>query len=105
VKIWLDDERAPQHPGWTWVKTPTEAIQALQGGRATHLSLDHDLGLLSGNREETGMDVLLWLEGQVAHGRWPHALPDMFPHTANSSARKRMEQAIAAILRIHNSAG
>jgi hypothetical protein len=27
----------------------------------TEISLDHDLGLTEGEREETGYDVLLWM--------------------------------------------
>jgi hypothetical protein len=38
--------------------TPAEAINLLRTGRVTELSLDHDLGLLSGERELTGYDVV-----------------------------------------------
>ena len=69
MKVWLDDLRdAP--PGWVRVTTPEEAIALLETGDVTEISLDHDLGLVDGERERTGYDVLLWLERDVAEGRW-----------------------------------
>jgi Cyclic-phosphate processing Receiver domain len=68
VKVWLDDRRPP-YPDpktWVWVKTPAEAIELLQTGTVTELSLDHDLGLTDGEREVTGYDVVTWIERAVA---------------------------------------
>ncbi len=46
----------------------------------------------------TGYDVLLWIEEAVAlHDFKP---PKMRVHSANSSARLKMEQAIATITRL-----
>ena len=70
MKVWLDDKRtAPA--GWVHVRTPEGAIELLRGGAVEEISLDHDLGLDVGGREQTGYDVLLWLEGKVAAGRAP----------------------------------
>ncbi len=56
--------RTPE--GWTRVYWPSEAIELLQTGQVTELSLDHDLG---DDARGTGYDVVLWVEEQVAmHG-------------------------------------
>ena len=58
------------------------------------LSLDHDLG---DDLRGTGYSVLLWLEEQVVlHGM---RLPILRVHSANSSARLKMEATIATIYR------
>ncbi len=95
MKVWLDDLR-PAPSGWIWVKTPPEAISLLQGGEVEEMSLDHDLGLFdSDGLEQTGGDVLYWVESQlVVHGRKP---PLLSVHSANPPARQKMERAIRAI--------
>ena len=97
MKVYLDDER--QEPeGWHRVKTAPEVIETLKTGRVTHLSLDHDLGdeAVVG----TGYDVLLWLEEEVfVHAFTP---PVLAIHTANISARTKMELA-ARKIEIHTS--
>ncbi len=95
MKVWLDDRREPP-AGWIWVKTPVETIALLEAGAVEELSLDHDLGLWDDDgREQTGYDVLLWIEEQVViHGFRP---PVLAVHSANSAAHERMERAIEAI--------
>ena len=93
MRVYLDDERETPD-GWTRVYWPDEAIALLQTGKVSELSLDHDLG---DDERGTGYDVLLWIEEQVA-------LTDFKPpvikvHSANSSARQKMEAAIDAISR------
>lgn len=97
MKVWLDDRREPP-PGWMWVTTPAEAIELVQAGEVEELSLDHDLALWDNEgREQTGYDVLAWIEGQVAlHGLKPPALT---VHSANPAAHERMQRAIEAIQR------
>ena len=91
MRVFLDDER--QTPdGWTRVYWPDEAISLLQTGRVTEISLDHDLG---DDARGTGYDVFLWIEEQVA--LYGMAAPRMAVHSANSSARIKMEAAIRAI--------
>lgn len=91
MKVYLDDERiAPD--GWTQVRWPDEAIELLKTGEVTHLSLDHDLG---DDERGTGYDVVLWVERAVAMDGF--ISPAMKVHSANSSARVKMEAGIRAI--------
>jgi len=92
VKVWLDDERTPPE-GWRLVKTAFDAINLLATGEVEEISLDHDLGT-----DETGYDVLLWIEAQVAvNGFNP---PAINIHTANASAFQKMILARRAIERM-----
>ena len=89
----MDDERATP-PGWVRTCWPDEVITLLKTGDVVELSLDHDLG---DDLRGTGYSVLLWLEEQVVlHGMRP---PILRVHSANSSARLKMEAAIATIYR------
>lgn len=93
MRVYLDDER-PTPEGWVAVRWPEEAIALLEGGQVVELSLDHDLG---DDEHGTGYDVLLWLEEAVAtRGFVP---PRVLVHSANSSARQKMELAILRIER------
>jgi hypothetical protein len=95
MKIYLDDER-PTPDGWIGVRWPDEVIAHLETGLVTDVSLDHDLG---DDERGTGYDVVLWLEEAVAlRGFVP---PRMSVHSANSSARLKMEAGIRSILRLH----
>lgn len=95
MKVWLDDIRHPP-PGWTWVKTPAEAIELLQTGDIAELSLDHDLGLTDHTgREQTGYDVLLWIEQQVVTAGFQP--PELHVHSANPPATLRMLRVLDAI--------
>lgn len=100
MKVYLDDER--QTPlGWVRAFWPEDVIELLSTGSVDELSLDHDLG---DDDHGTGYTVLLWLEEQVAlNGMIP---PEIHVHSANSSARLKMEAAIASIERLarHNQA-
>jgi hypothetical protein len=91
IKLYLDDEReAPE--GWIRVNWPDEAIEILKMGNVEEISLDHDLG---DDNRGTGYDVLLWIEEQVATNKFQ---PPMIKiHTANSSAREKMEAGIRNI--------
>jgi hypothetical protein len=94
MKLYLDDERTTP-AGWSRAYWPDEVISLLKTGHITHLSLDHDLG---NDAKGTGYTVLLWLEEQVAlYGMHP---PVMTVHSANPSARAKMEAAIEAIRRL-----
>jgi len=93
VKVYLDDERkAPE--GWQQVRWPNEAIRLLETGAVKEISLDHDLG---DDDRGTGYDVILWIEEAViSRGFKP---PKIRVHSANSSARQKMEQGIESIER------
>lgn len=89
--VYLDDER-PCPEGWLSVRWPDEAICLLRSGKVVEISLDHDLG---DDKRGTGYDVLLWIEQAVVlDGFVP---PTMRIHSANSSARKKMELAVKKI--------
>ncbi len=95
MKVFLDDERAAP-AGWARVHTAQEAIAILKTGKVTEISLDHDLG---DDAQGTGNDVLLWIEKEVfTHDFDP---PTITVHTANPSARKKMEAGVESILRIY----
>jgi hypothetical protein len=94
MRIFLDDER-PTPQGWVRTFWPDEVIALLQAGGVTEVSLDHDLG---DDERGTGYDVVLWVEEAVAtRGFVP---PKLVVHSANSSARAKMEQGIAKIERL-----
>jgi hypothetical protein len=91
MKVYLDDERKTPE-GWKRVYWPEEAIELLKTGAVTELSLDHDLG---DDDHGTGYDVVLWIEeAAITQGFVP---PKMKVHSANSSARHKMELGIANI--------
>ena len=101
MRVWLDDLReAPA--SWTRVTTPEEAIELLRTGEVKELSLDHDLGLDSPDAERSGYSVLLWLERELAEGRWRLPLPSIRIHSANPVGRARMERAISSIERLRD---
>lgn len=97
MKVYLDDERvAPE--GWIQTKSAQETIDAISRGGVIELSLDHDLG--DPKVVGTGYDVLTWLEEQVALIGDAHFVPQVINiHTANPSARIKMELALKNIRR------
>lgn len=93
MKVYLDDERVAP-PGWVQTRWPKDTIALLESGNVKELSLDHDLG---DDEHGTGYDVLLWLEEAVATRGFKAPLCNV--HSANSSARIKMEAAIRSIER------
>lgn len=91
MRVFLDDERATPE-GWVRAYWPDEVIALLETGVVAELSLDHDLG---DDQRGTGYTVLLWIEEQVFVNRFKP--PKMTVHSANSSARAKMEAAIRVI--------
>ena len=94
MKVYLDDER-PAPPGWRQVRWPKEAIELLKTGQVEELSLDHDLG---NDDRGTGYDVVTWIEEAVATAGF--RAPRMKVHSANPSARAKMEAGLRAIERL-----
>jgi hypothetical protein len=77
------------------VSWPHEAIALLETGTVVEISLDHDLG---DDARGTGYDVILWMERAVAmEGFKP---PRIRVHSANASARIKMEAGVEAIDRL-----
>ena len=93
MKVYLDDIRKPP-TGWKLVKWPNEAIKLLKTGKVEEISLDHDLG---DDERGTGYDVVLWIEKQVVTKKFNP--PKIKVHSANVSARKKMELGIKSIER------
>jgi len=99
MRVFLDDER-PAPAGWVRVRWPDEVIALLEGGDVTEISLDHDLG---DDDRGTGYDVVLRIEEAVAMRAF--IPPKLQVHSANSSARLKMEAGIANIERLVRDAG
>lgn len=94
MRIFLDDERATPE-GWVRAYWPSEVIALLERGGVIEVSLDHDLG---DDQRGTGYDVILWVEEAVAtRGFKP---PKLKVHSANTSARIKMERGIESIERL-----
>lgn len=94
MKVYLDDER-PIPEGWIGARWPKEVIALLEAGGITHVSLDHDLG---DDDRGTGYNVILWIEeAVVTRGFVP---PEIRVHSANSSARQKMEAGVRSIVRL-----
>lgn len=100
MKIWLDDVREAPDSGWRVCRWPSEVISYLERGTTyrdiSHLSLDHDLG---DDERGTGYDVLLWIEERVVTDPNYTPPPLITVHSANTSARVKMELAIDSIRR------
>ena len=91
MKVYLDDERETP-VGWQRVYWPDEAIELLKTGQVEEISLDHDLG---DDERGNGYDVVLWIEEAVFTQGFK--APKMKVHSANVSAREKMELGIKAI--------
>lgn len=92
MKIYLDDERKTPK-GWIRTYGVKETIDLLKTNKVKEISLDHDLG----KENENGYDVLLWIEEELYFKRLNPL--KIHIHTANLSARKKMELAVKNIKR------
>ncbi|WP_180140139.1 cyclic-phosphate processing receiver domain-containing protein [Desulfoluna butyratoxydans] len=93
MKVYLDDERETPRD-WKRVYWPEEAIELLKTGKVEEISLDHDLG---DDDHGTGYDVILWIEEAVYTTDFQ--APVIKVHSANPSAREKMESGIRSILK------
>jgi len=98
MRIWLDDER-PAPAGWVHLKTAGAAIDHLETGLVTAISLDHDLGPPEAG---TGYDVALWIETAAATGKCRRLVWAI--HSANPVGIRRMEMAMRSADRFWNQA-
>lgn len=94
LKVFLDDMRTPPN-GWILTDSVASTIDALKTDRVSHLSLDHDLGEV----QETGYDVLVWIEREVVCNQF--VPPIITIHSSNPSGRERMALAIESIYKWH----
>lgn len=89
LKVWLDDVRPMPEEYDIHVRTPEEAIELLQQGNVSCISLDHDLGL---DDVRTGYTVALFIERGAHSGtllRLNWAI-----HSANPVGAARMRTAL-----------
>lgn len=93
MKVYLDDERETP-VGWIRVYWPDELITLLQMGEVDEISLDHDLG---DDERGTGYDVICWIEEAVITRSFKSPLIKI--HSANPSAREKMEAGLRSIQR------
>jgi len=77
MKLWLDDVRPMPYDYDIHVKNAKVAIQLLETGLITEVSLDHDLGDVyhDGEPTGTGYDVAKWIEmhaffSEIPRLRW-----------------------------------
>jgi len=94
MKVWLDDVRPVPDNSWIRTETAQQTIELLRTEQVEIVSLDHDLGLL----EETGYDVIKWIERMV-RSTTDYEPPEIRVHTDNPPARERMNAAIISILK------
>jgi hypothetical protein len=96
AKLWVDDLRLPPNNTWDVAKTYQEAIDKLSSKLYYAVSLDHDLGDFSGERERTGYDILMWIVQRKMDGQpVPHSYN---VHSANPVAQQRMNGVIQRYL-------
>ncbi|TNI93829.1 hypothetical protein CF120_04905 [Aeromonas allosaccharophila] len=91
--VFLDDERITP-AGWVRAYWPEEVIELLETGNVTIVSLDHDLG---DDAHGTGYDVIVWIEEAVITRNFK--APKILIHSANSSARVKMELGVDNIIK------
>ena len=87
IRLWVDDIRPMPQEFNVHVKTYQEAIDYLETGQVTMISLDHDLGTI-----ESGYDIAAWIEEQAFQGILTKIT--WYIHSANPVGRKRIEQAL-----------
>lgn len=93
LRVYLDDERVTPER-WFRVDWPEQAIEVLETGRVSVISLDHDLG---DDARGTGYDVVQWIEEKVFTEDF--AAPTIHVHSANVAGRRRMQLGIESIQR------
>ncbi|MCF5846320.1 hypothetical protein K3H53_03225 [Aeromonas veronii] len=96
MKIFLDDERITP-AGWVRAYWPEEVIELLMTDDVTIVSLDHDLG---DDTHGTGYDVIVWIEEAVITRDFK--APKILIHSANPSARIKMELGVRNIIKLSN---
>ncbi len=101
VHIWLDDIRDPPDLSWRVERTARAAWNAIRDnyaqGNTIVASLDHDLGILEDGTEETGYDLLTWIEREVFLGSMPNLNISFAVHSANPVGIQNMNKAIHSI--------
>ena len=92
INIYMDDIRNISHNYedsldglWVPIRSVQDVIYLLNQGVVENMSLDHDMG----SYEDTGYDLLTWMEERNV---WPSGY--IVVHSANPSGANRMRQVI-----------
>ena len=96
IQLWVDDPSEEPPKGWLLCQNAFRAIEILQGGQVTRISLSYHLG-----QEEhvgTGRDVLLWILGALSMGFEP---PEIEVHCRVPSQRQSLLAAVTQIDKLH----
>jgi hypothetical protein len=89
VRVWLDDLR-PMPIGFDLhARTAEEAIEIIESGRVSEISLDHDLG---SEENGTGYEVAKFIEEGAYHGYV--AFMEVKVHSANPVGAKNIQACI-----------
>jgi hypothetical protein len=101
MKIWLDDKREMPEGYDVWAKNAYFAIGLILGGRVTHVSFDHDLGLFgkdtSLDPNNTGYYVAKTIKKLAARNEIDPITWEI--HTSNPVGRKNIRQAMMSAKR------
>lgn len=92
MRVFLDDLRSPPDATWVVVRTARAALDLLERGGVTEISLDNDLG----DGEPEGYTVANWIERQTFTNP-DFRVPKLRVHSANAVARARMTITIERI--------
>ena len=113
IKLYIDDVRqAPE--GWVQAYTERAAVKKFLTGDVSHVSFDHDLGMMPKSEtiagygvklsadtivEGSGYEVIKWLEEKIAmDDNFP--VPHMTVHSDNGPGIMNIKLAIQSIDRI-----
>ncbi len=87
IKLWVDDQRQPPAGFNAHARSYAEAMDYLESGKVSEISLDHDLG-----EEKTGYDIAKWIEEKAFYGEITRILWSV--HSANPVGATQMSQAL-----------
>lgn len=90
MRVWLDDCRPMPSDYTHWAKTAQEAIQFLDTGLVSAISLDHDLG------DETVVGSGYKVACHIEEGAFHQTIPKLEwkIHSSNPVGRARMQDAL-----------
>lgn len=83
VMLWMDDIR-PEPPGWVRALSVRQAIEVMEAGAVTHVSLDHDLGVWASE----GGDGAKFTDWMAEFDSWPSE--GLRVHSSNPSGVQTM---------------
>ncbi len=89
MKLWVDDERPMPSDFDLHVKTAQEAIEQIDTGKVSLISLDHDLGSL--DFDKTGYAVASYIEAGAFSGKISRM--ELRVHSANPVGVKSIQMA------------